>query len=267
MEEFIKSHLEKIKPSLEEARLTHWNASVSGNPDEYDKLSDYELKIRKIYSNPDEFLILKKANKSKEKYDSLTNRQIEILYNAYLENQIDSDILERIVILGNEIEKKFSTFRSEFRGKKVTSNEIDEILKSEKDVGIRKEAWLASKQVGVEISEDISELIKLRNLVAQKVGFNNYHEFSLSIAELDKTELDEIFTNLYELTNEPFLELKNEIDEKLAESFKIGVDEIQPWHYHDPFFQDTPHIYELNLDTFFEQKDVEKLAIKFYEVD
>lgn len=264
MEEFIQSHLKKIKPLLKEARLAHWKASISGNPEEYKKLSEYELKIRGIYSNHEEFLILEKAKKSKNEFDSTTNRQINILFNNYLENQIDPQKMKKIVIIENKIEENFSTFRASIQGKKVTNNEIEEILKSEKKVDIRKEAWLASKKVGNEISEDIIELINLRNQAAQNVGFDNYHDLSLSIAELDKDELDQIFSDLHVLTNDPFEKLKREIDGKLAQTYKIKTDEIKPWHYHDPFFQETPPIYELNLDNFFENIDVKELAIKFY---
>jgi len=39
---------------------------------------------------------------------------------------------------------------------------------------------------------------------------------------------------------------------------------MRPWHYHDPFFQETPQIFELDLDAFYEGKDVVKLAQQFY---
>jgi len=34
--------------------------------------------------------------------------------------------------------------------------------------------------------------------------------------------------------------LKAELDAALAERFGVGVDELGPWHYSDPFFQDPP---------------------------
>ena len=38
-----------------------------------------------------------------------------------------------------------------------------------------------------------------------------------------------------------------------------------PWHYHDPFFQETPMVYDLDLDVYYEGKNIEKLAAKFYK--
>jgi peptidyl-dipeptidase A len=37
-----------------------------------------------------------------------------------------------------------------------------------------------------------------------------------------------------------------------------------PWHYHDPFFQRTPLVYDLDLDLYYKNKDVKKLAEDFY---
>jgi len=98
----------------------------------------------------------------------------------------------------------------------------------------------------------------------KKVGFENFHTLSLTIAEQDVKELDKIFNQLYELTNEPFAELKAELDSILAGMYGVSVDEIMPWHYHDPFFQETPLVYELDLDKFYEDKDVKVLAMDFF---
>ncbi len=97
-------------------------------------------------------------------------------------------------------------------GRKVTDNEIKQILKDETDSAKRQQAWLASKQVGEAVAGDIIRLVKLRNQAARKLGFNNYHTMALATGEQDVKELDKIFAELYELTNEPFRKVKAEID-------------------------------------------------------
>jgi len=189
---------------------------------------------------------------------------LDRLYNTYLENQIDPQLLKRIVDLSTEIEKNFSTFRGTIEGIQVTNNEIKEILKIETDSAERKLAWLASKQVGPVVAADIIQLVKLRNEAARKVGFDNYHTLSLAVSEQDVKEVDRIFNELYELTNEPFAKLKSDLDRVLAAKYGITVAELAPWHYHDPFFQETPLVYDLDLDVYYKDKDVRELAVKFY---
>ena len=264
MEGFITTHIEKIKPMEKEASLASWDAAISGKPEDYDKVSELTLKVRQVYSNPQEFAFLKDAKESGQVTDAILARQLDVLYNNYLESQIEPGLLKKIVDLGTKIEKNFSTFRGTIGEKKVTGNEIKEILKTQTDSGKRKQAWLASKQVSVEVAGDIIQLVKLRNEAARKLGFDNYHTLSLAATEQDVKELDRIFDQLYELTNEPYAKLKAELDRILADNYGIAVSDLMPWHYHDPFFQETPLVYELDLDEYYEDKDVKELAEDFY---
>lgn len=264
MENFITSHVEKVRPMAKEANLSYWDAATSGNPEDYDKVSELILKIRQVYSDTDDFNFLKEMKELGKIKDTVLARQLDVLYNAYLENQIEPELLEEIVNLGTEIEKNFSTFRGTIDGEKVTDNQIKDILKTETDLEKRQKAWLASKQVENEVSADIIRLVKLRNKAARKLGFDNFHTLSLTTTEQDVKELDRIFNELYELTNEPYAKLKAELDGILADNYGIEVADLRPWHYHDPFFQETPLVYEVDLDTYYEDKDVKELAVKFY---
>jgi peptidyl-dipeptidase A len=264
LEEFITSHVEKIKPMAKEVHLAYWKAANTGNSEDYDKVSKLEFEIRQIYTNPQEFALLKGIKESGKAKDAKLVRQLDVLYNAYLEHQIEPQLLKRIVDLGTEIEKNFSTFRGTIDGKKVTTNEIKEILKAETDLAGREKAWLASKQVGPVVAAELIELVKLRNQAARTVGFDNYHTLSLTTSEQDVEELDRIFNELYELTNKPFAKLKSDLDRILAAKYGIDVEQLKPWHYHDPFFQETPLVYELDLDAYYEDKDVKELAVEFF---
>jgi peptidyl-dipeptidase A len=265
MQEFISAHVKKIKPMEKETNLAYWNAAISGKAEDYDKVSKLTLALRQVYSDPCDFASLKDMKKAGQIKTPELKRQLDVLYNGYLENQIEPNLLKQIVEMGTEIEKKFSTFRGTTDGQKITDNEIKEILKTETDSEKRNQAWLASKQVGAMVADDLIRLVKLRNQAAKKLGFDNFHTLSLTTAEQDVKELDKIFNELYELTNEPFAKLKAELDHILASKYGVAADELMPWHYHDPFFQETPLVYELDLDTYYKDKDVKKLAIRFYD--
>jgi len=264
LDEFITAHVEKIKPMAKEASLASWDAAVSGKAEDYDKMSKMTLKIRQVYSDAGEYAFLKDMKESGQVTDAMLARQLGDLYNAYLRNQIAPELLKEMVDLGTEIEKKFSTFRGSIDGKNVTANEIRDILKTETDSGKREQAWLASKQVGAVVAGDIIRLVKLRNRAAKKVGFDNYHTLRLTTGEQDVEELDKIFAELYRLTNVPYAKLKKDLDRKLAANCGVGVRELMPWHYHDPFFQETPMVYDLDLDAYYKDKDVKELSIRFF---
>ncbi len=264
LKQFISAHVEKIKPLAKQRNLASWDAAASGKAEDYEKASALTLQIRRLYSDPDAFAYLKGLKESGGLQNPLLARQVELMYNAYLANQIEPELLKRIVDLGTQIEKNFSTFRGTIEGKKVSDNDIKEILKTQTDSARRKQAWLAGKQVGAVVAEDTIRLVKLRNEAARKLGFDSYHTLSLATGEQDVKEMDRIFEELYELTNTPFAKVKGDLDRILAAKYSVAVSELMPWHYHDPFFQETPMVYELNLDVYYEGKDVRELAAEFY---
>jgi peptidyl-dipeptidase A len=264
LKEFIAAHVEKIKPLEKQANLSWWDAAVTGDPKAYDRNSEMTLQLRQVYSDRAEFAFLKGLRDSGQIADPLLARQLTVLYNSYLSNQIEPDLLKQIVELGTQIEKNFSTFRGSIDGTKVTDNQIKDILKKETDSAKREKAWLASKQVGEAVAADLVRLVKLRNAAARKLGFDNYHTMALATGEQDVKELDKLFNELYELTNKPFAALKADLDRTLARKYGITPDKLMPWHYHDPFFQETPMVYDLDLDAYYRSSDVRKLAAGFY---
>ena len=257
LKEFVTAHVETIKPLDKQANLAWWDAAITGDPKAYDRSSELTLRIRRIYSDPNDFAFLRGLKQSKQVKDPLLARQLTVLYNSYLANQIEPELLKQIVELGTQIEKNFSTFRGTIDGKKVTDNEIKDILKDETDSAKRQKTWLASKQVGEAVAADLVRLVKLRNQAARKLGFDNYHTMALATGEQDVKELDRIFADLYQRTNKPFAKVKAELDQILARKYGVAPAELMPWHYHDPFFQETPMVYNLDLDVYYQDKDEE----------
>jgi peptidyl-dipeptidase A len=262
---FIDEHVAKVKSVAKETNLAYWEAATTGEAKAYDRYGALELQKRQIYSSPEEYAFLKKMKEQGGLTDPVVAREIEVLYLSYLPNQMAPDLLQEITALGADVEKKFSTFRGTAGKRRLSGNDIEDILKTEKRTAVRRDAWLASKQVGAEVAPDLLRLVRLRNKAAQKLGFKNYHALSLAATEQDEQELDKIFNELYDLTNAPFFALKQELDDELALRFHVNVEELQPWHYQDPFFQESPMLQAVNLDKFYAGKEVKTLAAEFYK--
>jgi peptidyl-dipeptidase A len=264
LEKFITAHVEIIEPMTTQANLTYWDASTTGKSEAYNRLSGLQLGIRRIYSNPQEYAFLKDIRESGQVRDARLARQLDKLYYAYLQNQIEPGLLKKLVDLDTKIQKEYNNFRGTMDGEKVTMSDIYTIMTTEMDCSKRELAWRASKQAGVAIIDDFIELVKLRNKAAHKLGFDNYHTLSIVTSEEDVVELDRIFDELCELTSEPFARLKEDLDRILADSYGITVEDLKPWHYHDPFFQRTPLVYDQDLDLYYKDEDVKELAQDYY---
>lgn len=265
LQTLISQHTERIAPLEKTANLAYWNAAITGRESDYEAYAAADLEMKKILSDSATYQKLKSFQERGNIRKAVLKRELDVLANTFQINQIEPELLEKMVSLSTAIDQKFSTFRGKINGKSVTSNDIDHILKTETRSNKRKAAWEASKQVGPEISEDLIRLVKLRNEAAHNLGYDNYHTLKLKTDELDVQVLDDIFTELESLTAKPFRRLKGELDQILANSYGIQVSDLRPWHYHDPFFQETPLVYEIDLDSYYQGQDIEKLAVDFYE--
>jgi peptidyl-dipeptidase A len=264
LEAFIKAHVEKVEPLSTKANLAYWEAATTGKSEKFKEMEQLQLQIRKIYSDPNDFNRLKLLKERGQIKDPQLARQLDKLYLTYLQNQIEPELMKRIVELETKVQETYNNYRPAIGDKKVTMSDIYTILTTEKDCQKREQAWKASKQVGNVIIDDFLQLVRLRNEAARSIGFENYHTLSVTVSEQNIEQLDKIFAELSELTNEPFKQLKKELDEKLAESYGIKPEDLMPWHYHDPFFQRTPLVYELDLDSYYKNQDVKELAQKYY---
>jgi peptidyl-dipeptidase A len=261
---FIDHHVTEIAPMTTQANLAYWEATTSGRPEAWEKLESLQLEIRAIYSDPDPFATLKKFRRSGRVRDRRLARQLDKLYYAYLQNQITPDSLRQIVKLDNAIQEMYNSYRATLAGREVTMSDIYTIMTTERDVARREAAWRASKEVGSVIIDDFLKLVKLRNEAARQLGFDNYHTMTIITSEQRVEDIDAIFHELEVLTRQPFSLMKAQLDAILAAGYGISPDELMPWHYHDPFFQRTPLVYELDLDRYYQGRDIKALAASYY---
>lgn len=260
----INQFVEKVKPLYKEMALSYWNASITGKDEDYQKSLEAELKYNEVLADKELFAKVQKIRTSGQLTDTLRIRQIETIYAYMLPKQVDTALSRQITELQNQIEKKFSTFRAVIDGKKYTDNEIEEILRTSTDNKKLEKAWVAVKELGPVVAEDIKKLAKLRNQVAQSQGYKNYHEMKLMLDEQDPKVIEQLFDELDQLTRDSFKKLKDEMDEKLAQRYKIKKEELMPWHYQNRFFQEAPAIYNIDLDGYYKNQNLEKLTIDFF---
>jgi peptidyl-dipeptidase A len=265
---FIAAHDTRIRPLDIASAQAWWVANISGKDEDFKKKEEAQNKIDEALANKEHFAELKAIKQLRDKGeidDKIVARAIDVLYLIYLEKQVDPTLLKKITAKANAVEQKFNVFRAKIDGKETTDSELREILKKSGDSNRRQIAWEASKFVGAEVEKDLKELVALRNEMATKLGFKNFHSLMLYLSEQDGEELIKLFDELDKLTREPFLKAKAEIDERLAKNVGKAVGALMPWDYHDPFFQESPAVFDANLDEPFQKADITQLCSTFYK--
>jgi peptidyl-dipeptidase A len=263
-QKFVQDHVARLRPLEVAGNLAWWKAQTAGRDEDFQEKEKAQNRIDEALANPVAFEELKSIKKEGGIDDPILAREIDLLYLTYLEKQVDPALLKKMTAISNKVEKAFNVFRAKVDGKEMTDSEVRKVLKTSKNSERRQAVWEASKAVGGVLAGDLRELVKVRNEAAVKLGFKNYHQLQLFLNEQNGDDLIKLFDELDDLTREPFRAAKKEIDAKLAADCGIGVDQLRPWHYHDPFFQESPAVFATSLDAPYAKADIPKLTRDFY---
>ena len=263
--QFLTEHTKKLQPLETAAAHAWWDANTSGKDEDFQRKIDSQNKIDAALSDKAALAKVKSLkDAAKDIDDPVLRRAVQVVYLAYLEKQVDADLLKKMVELSNAVEQKFNNFRANVEGREMTDSEVRKVLKESTNSDQRKAVWEASKKVGDVVAPELKQLVKLRNQAAVKLGFNNYHDLMLHLNEQEGPRILALFDELDELTGEPFKAAKEEIDAQLAKRCKVEVRDLMPWHYHDPFFQETPSVFAADIDAPFKKADIATMCKEFY---
>ncbi len=264
-QEFVAGHEQKLRPLEIAASVAWWEANTTGKDEAFRRKEEAQNRIDEALSDSERFRELKDIHEHvKEISDRVLAREVRVLYLLYLEKQVDAELLKKMTEKSNAVEKAFNVFRAKVGDRELTENDVRRVLKESKESEERRRVWEASKRVGRIIEPDLRELVRLRNQAAQQLGFANYHAMQLFLNEQSTEQVMQLFDRLDELTRQPFQTAKAEIDERLAANSSVAMNELRPWHYHDPFFQESPAVFGGNLDAIYAHADIVQLCRQFY---
>ncbi len=254
---------ERLRPLALARNVAWWNAQVDATAENERRVAEAELARSDALADRELFGAVEKAWHAGN--GDGTGRQLELLRNLMLPHQIDDSLRQRIVDLESAVETRFARHRGVVGGVEVGDVEINRILRHGDDVAERREAWEASKTVGAAVADDVRQLARLRNEAARSLRYRDWFAFSLTVDELDERKLLETLGEAERVTAEPFGRWKHALDEELASHFQCAASELRPWHYADPFFQETPPSGAVDLDPLFEDTDIVALSRRTFD--
>lgn len=261
---FIKEVEGTLDGLYKNSSLAAWNAYNSGKDQDFAISEEADIALNNYLANKEVFEKLKEFKESGLIQDTDLNRMLLLSYNAFLGCQIDTAKLNAVTLLSSDISKRFQNFRAKVDGKVLTDNDIENILATSKDSKKLEKTWLAHKEIGNLVAEDLIELVKMRNEVAKEIGFKNYHEMSLTLSEQDPEAILKLFDELDNLTRDSFKQLMDEMNDVIAKQCNIKPEELMPWHYQNRYFQEAPKIYSVDLDKYYKGKDLVELTKNYY---
>lgn len=161
----------------------------------------------------------------KDKLTPLQVRQLEvILYTAGSDPQTVPELVKEKIKADIAQTEKLFGFTFKLNGKEVTTNDIDNILKTETDLQKRLAAWEASKEVGTVLKSGLVNLQRLRNQTVQALDYDDYFSYQVSDYGLSTPDMMDMMRRLNEELRPLFRELHTYARYELAK--KYGVKEV-----------------------------------------
>ena len=238
----------------------YWQAANTGKKEDWDAYAQAHLALKRLHADRERYKELVTLKEQDAALDPISRRSLAVAELAFKGNQLPDELLERLVQASTEIEQTFNTFRADFEGKKVTNNDLLEVLRKETKSARREQAWLALKAVGAEVGGKLVALARVRNEAARALGYSSFWEMQIRMQEHDPAMLLALFDELEAKTTKPFRDMKRKLDTEIGRRFGVQPEDLMPWHYDNPFFQDPPPSEAVNPDTFFEHMKPEEIV-------
>ncbi|HIZ85572.1 MAG TPA: M2 family metallopeptidase [Candidatus Coprenecus stercoravium] len=264
LQEIIDRTVAEYAPLVKASSEAYWEGTTTGSADAFDRYADINKRIAELFSDRKRFGELRRIKESGSVTDSLQSRQLEELYNSFLSRQADKALLDSIIEKETALERRYAAFRAGFRGRRINDNEVEKLLRTSTDSSELQDVWEAHKAVGREVAADILDVVRLRNQLADSLGFTNYHTMSLMLSGEKPRDVELLMNEVDALSKDGFAQLKKEIDGAMAARCGIPESELRPWHYQGRFFQEAPDLYPVDFDKYYKGRDLERLTIDYY---
>ena len=159
-------------------------------------------------------------------------RQLEaILYLAGDKPAVAKELVaQRIAAETRQTEKLFG-YSFQLDGKEVTPNDLDRILKEEKDLAKRQAAWEASKAVGGVLKDGLADLQRLRNGTVRALGYADYFSYMVSEYGMTTDELVALNDLALKQLRPLYRELHTWARHQLAAHYAAPVPDLIPAHW------------------------------------
>jgi len=181
--------------------------------------------------------LIRKLRERAWMHSPIVNRQIDRAWMAaaHAPGTIPDLVAQRSEAEGNQskVQDGFVyTLRSPGKPeRKVTANDLDDILTESRDLEERRAAWTTSKEIGVSLRPGLERLQTLRNRVGRELGFSSF--FGLEVADygMSVAELMKLMQTVLEQTRPLYEQLHCYARHKLAARYGQSAPRRIPAHW------------------------------------
>jgi peptidyl-dipeptidase A len=181
---FVDSYTKTYQKLYYDASLTEWAVNthiVEGDTTNAHNSRKAQEAMAAFTGSTENIQMARDFLKDRAKLSDLLARQLDaILYEAANNPATVPDLVKKRIKVETETVEQLFGFDFKLDGKSVSTNDIDELLRSETDPAKRLAAWESSKEVGKGLKDELVELQQTRNQTVQALGYKDYFDYQVS---------------------------------------------------------------------------------------
>src|SRR2546425_353743 len=93
---YVSHHTAVVAPLHKDYSLKFWELSLSGNEQLEKELVESKERYLKVYNNSEEFRQIRQWKSSNIQLDEVETRQLKLIHDTFVPNQIEADVLRDI---------------------------------------------------------------------------------------------------------------------------------------------------------------------------
>ncbi len=276
-EEFLRSYSAEYQRLYTQASEAEWRSNthiVTGDTTNAGATARVNGRLAAFTGSSENIQTIKQLLERQADLTGLQVKQLQTaLYNAANNPQTVADVVKRRIQAEAAQTEKLYGFTYQYQGKPVTTNDLDELLRKEKNPVRRQQVWEASKAIGPTLKAGLLTLRDLRNQTVQALGYPDYFTYQASDYGLSRAEMMALVRKINEELRPLYRELHTYARYELAKKYgQKQVPDYLPAHWlPNRWGQDWSAMVEvkgLNLDPVLTQKGAEwqvQQAERFYQ--
>lgn len=222
----------KIHKLATKLGIAEWNYYINSNKENLKKYNEFFDENLKLWSNKKTYTKIL-GFEEKGVNDKTLKRTIKKLIHDFKDNVSDVGLHKKLKSMENNIAKTVNSYKGVIDGKEYSNADLVTILDTEKNPEIRQKAYNARfVDISNKVEKDLINLVKERNLYAQKKGYNNFYSYMLKEEyKVDEKQLFNVVDKIVDTTRPIYKLLRAKENAETAKTFGIPEEKLQPWHY------------------------------------
>ncbi len=231
-DEFLNEYYKKFQPIYYESAIAAWNAGTDIN-DKNDSINVAAGKKYAAFAGDKE--LIKKIASLREKKSQLTDLQIRQLEKIWLDAAHQPGTIPDAVsdLIKEQTDAISALYGHEYtlNGKKLSTNDIDRLLRVSKDMKERLAVWTASKESGKALRDHLAKLQSLRNQMAREMRYTSYFDLEANDYGMKSDEMVQMIDGFLAELKPFYTELHTYIRYELAKKYNQPVPDYLPAHW------------------------------------